>query len=252
MRIPSVESLLILAASLLAGWIVNLVVDAVPRRRAPLAVWYWPICQWPRPLAARVLRALGHDASCAACPHAPRRHVAVWIAAVILGWLAFRPAGWRSDSWLAASVVALYAWFFLAVAAIDLEHRLVLNRMVLPALPMAMVGNLLVGLPSVPSALSGAAFGFGLFLVLALAWPGAMGMGDVKLAGVIGLTVGVPGVFVAVVVCILAGGLAGFIALIGNRFRPGRTIAYAPYLALGAWTALYFGGELWTLYLHTL
>ena len=64
-------------------------------------------------------------------------------------------------------------------------------------------------------------------------------MGDVKLAGVIGLTTGLPGAIVAVTVGILAGGVAALAILVLTRFRRGVTMAYAPYLVLGAWVALF-------------
>jgi prepilin signal peptidase PulO-like enzyme (type II secretory pathway) len=37
--------------------------------------------------------------------------------------------------------------------------------------------------------------------------------------------------------------------MIGRRFDRRATMAYAPYLALGAWVALYFGGDIWQAYL---
>ncbi len=68
-------------------------------------------------------------------------------------------------------------------------------------------------------------------------------MGDVKLAGLIGLTTGLDGVILAMTVGILAGGLAALALLASRRFDRKATMAYAPYLALGAWVALYFGAD---------
>ena len=84
---------------------------------------------------------------------------------------------------------------------------------------------------------------------MALARPGGMGMGDVKLAGLIGLMTGLDGVILAMTVGILAGGLAALALLASRRFDRKATMAYAPYLALGAWVALYFGADLWRAYL---
>ena len=72
-----------------------------------------------------------------------------------------------------------------------------------------------------------------------------MGMGDVKLAGVIGLATGFNGVIGALLIGILAGGLAAAVILIRKRTARGQTIAYAPYLVLGAWAALYYGTAIW-------
>ncbi len=103
--------------------------------------------------------------------------------------------------------------------------------------------------PSLGSAAAGAALGFGVFLLAALARPGGMGMGDVKLAGVIGLITGLGGAALALTVGILAGGVAAAALLVGRRAGRRATMAYAPYLALGAWIALYFGADLWRMYL---
>ena len=85
------------------------------------------------------------------------------------GWLAWVQAGWS----LEALVLALYAWFFLTVAVIDLEHRRVINRMLLAALPLAVVVSMLSGQPPPVSALAGAALGFGLFWWLRWRGPAA-------------------------------------------------------------------------------
>jgi prepilin signal peptidase PulO-like enzyme (type II secretory pathway) len=216
-----VEGVGVLLLSLLAGWAVNVAADALPDRRAWTAVWR-------APLDNLVGSGLGAG-----------RVATVWLVALILGFLAWMQAGWS----LEALVLALYAWFFLTVAVIDLEHRRVLNRMLLAALPLAAAVSLLGGHPTPASALAGAALGFGLFLVIALARPGGMGMGDVKLAGVIGLTTGVTGTLVALAVGILAGGVAALVILALARFRRGVSMAYAPYLVLGAWVALYFSPD---------
>ena len=150
---------------------------------------------------------------------------------------------------LEAGIIALYAWFFLTVAVIDLEHRRVLNRMLLAALPVIALVIMASGTPSLRSSIAGAAIGFGVFLLTALLRPGGMGMGDVKLAGLIGLATGIAGVAIALAVGIVAGGVGGLALMVGHRFDRRATMAYAPYLALGAWVALYFGAELWQAYL---
>ena len=135
---------------------------------------------------------------------------------------------------------------------IDFEHRLVLNRMLLFAVPLVLLGNILMGTPSLTSTLLGSIAGFGFFLLLALLAPGAMGMGDVKLAGFIGLITGLSGVMAALFLGILAGGIAGIVVLIRNRFRRGKTLAYAPYLVLGTWIFLFNIVETLHIYLERL
>ena len=162
-----------------------------------------------------------------------------WLAALALGWLAYRQWGVGSQ----ALVAALYAWFFLAIAIIDLEHRLVLNRMLLPAAAIMPWLSWWLGWPGLKSSLIGAAVGFALFFLLALIYPKGMGMGDVKLAGVVGLAVGWPLILPAIVVCFVSGGVAALILLIRRRFERGHYLAYAPYLVLGAWYVIYLSAS---------
>jgi prepilin signal peptidase PulO-like enzyme (type II secretory pathway) len=226
------ELILIILLGFVGGWTVNVLADALPTAQPLRAVWAatgQALLPGPQPA------------------HAWRRRV-VLVAAALLGWVAFRQGGWS----LQAAVLLLYAWFFLAVAVIDLEHRRVLNRMLGPTLPVMLGVSLWLGMPTLVSALLGALAGFGFFLLVALLRRGGMGMGDVKLAGVIGLATGLGGVLVALVVGILAGGVAA-LALLGiTRFDRRATMAYAPYLVVGAWTALFWGQSLWAWYADSL
>ncbi|GIV75970.1 MAG: hypothetical protein KatS3mg050_0364 [Litorilinea sp.] len=235
----------VLLLGLLAGWAANWAIETLPPAReghpAGQASWAWPFHR-----LADLVAGQGQAPSSKA---AGLRTLAVWGGAFLLVTLAYWRLGWS----LQMVMVALVACFFLAIAVIDLEHRLVLNRMLLPALPFLLLAGLVIQWPRAASPLLGAAVGFGLFLAIALVRPGGMGMGDVKLAGAIGLVTGLSGIWIAVVVCIFTGGLAALALLVYCRLRGqsvrGQTMAYAPYLVLGAWAALYFGPELWRLYL---
>lgn len=227
---------MVLGLSLAAGWAVNVAADALPAGQPLAGCWRRP---W-QAVAGLVRGAPGFVRDGRSW-----RALAVWCAALIAGWLAYRRFGVS----LEAVVIALYAWFFLAVAVIDLEHRRVLNRMLLAVLPFSVAASLLLQQPRPASALAGAALGFGVFLLLALVRPGGMGMGDVKLAGVIGLATGLGGVALAMAVGIVAGGVAGLTLLVYRKLDRRATMAYAPYLSLGAWVALYYGADLWRVYL---
>jgi prepilin signal peptidase PulO-like enzyme (type II secretory pathway) len=111
--------------------------------------------------------------------------------------------------------------------------------MSLPAAGLALAASFVPGLPGPASALVGGLAGFGLFIALALLGRGAMGMGDVKLAGVIGLMLGYPAGLQALAVGILMGGLAAVGMLLARRVKRKSYIAYAPYLSLGALVVLY-------------
>jgi leader peptidase (prepilin peptidase)/N-methyltransferase len=227
-----------LLLSLVAGWLVNVLADTMPERRSIGETWWWSVCLLPTALQAKLgltTRTSGGQA------RRPWRYLLIWCAALLLGWFAYQQAGLSVTGF----ILALQAWFFLAVAVIDLEHRRVLNNMLLPALPVIVLFDLITGLPSPTSALLGAFTGFALFLLLAMIRPGGMGMGDVKLAGLIGLATGFNGVVGAMMIGIVTGGLAAVIILLRNRSLRGQTLAYAPYLVLGAWAALYYGVHTW-------
>lgn len=222
------ELSLIILLGVIGGWAVNVLADALPTAQPVRTIW---AATWQAFLPGPQLA------------QAWRRRV-VLLVAIGLAWAALRQGGWNVQS----AVLMLYAWFFLAVAVIDLEHRRVLNRMLGPALPVMIGVSLWLGVPTPASALLGALAGFGFFLLVALLRRGGMGMGDVKLAGLIGLATGLGGVLVALVVGIFAGGVAALALLGVTRFDRRATMAYAPYLVVGAWAALFWGEALWGWY----
>jgi leader peptidase (prepilin peptidase)/N-methyltransferase len=135
------------------------------------------------------------------------------------------------------------------VAAIDIEHRIVPNRVLAPAALIALLLWLLADPDRLlENLIAGAAAG-GFLLVAALAYPGGMGMGDVKLAAVMGFFLGravAPALLVGFAVGVLVG--AGIMAARGMEARK-QAIPFAPYLALGGVVGQLFGGDLIDWYL---
>ncbi|MBX3014247.1 MAG: prepilin peptidase [Caldilineaceae bacterium] len=222
-----VTGLGMMLGGLWAGWLVSWLADTLPTRQDWRATWRWPFER---------LKLLPATSATQPRP-ALWRYLLIWLAAILLGWLAVSQLG---QGWAARSV-AVQAWFFLAVAVIDLEHRLVLNRMVLAALPVLLLIKLVAGFSTFTAALLGGLAGFGVFLLIALLLPGGMGMGDVKLAGLIGVATGLAGIVPALMIGIFAGGIASIVILAAHRFRRGQHMAYAPYLVIGAWVVLFTG-----------
>ncbi|HTY97576.1 MAG TPA: prepilin peptidase [Solirubrobacteraceae bacterium] len=128
------------------------------------------------------------------------------------------------------------------VALIDLEYRIIPNRMT----AAAAIAALLVGTALDPSGepgrlIAGIAAG-GFLLLAALAYPAGMGMGDVKLAGVLGLMLGAA-VAPALLVALLAGVGFGAFVMAHRGVAAGRKTAvpFGPFLALGAVFAVFLG-----------
>ncbi|MEZ4661907.1 MAG: A24 family peptidase [Caldilineaceae bacterium] len=228
----------VLCLSAIAGWAVNLIANTVPKGLSLRQNWDLPF-KWI--MRFRSLEIDDHGALVDMTSNLFGRHIAVWVLTAYLGSVAYL----ASDSFVHALALSVQAWCFLTIAVIDIEHRLVLNRVLLWMLPIIFLCNAIAGLPSFSSSILGGAAGFALFLALAIAWPGGMGMGDVKLAGVIGLATGISGVLVALFMGILSGGIAAIAILLFTRMRSNATMAYAPYLVFGAWIALYSGSRFW-------
>jgi leader peptidase (prepilin peptidase) / N-methyltransferase len=151
--------------------------------------------------------------------------------------------GADSDLLLELPFVAL----LIAVAAIDLEHRIVPNRLVVPAAVWGVLAAALVATPELPELLAAGAAAFLALLLAALAYPAGMGMGDVKLAGVMGLYLGLsvaPALFAA----FLAGSLVGVGLLVRRGGGRKLGVPFAPFLALGGLIGLLAGPDLIDLY----
>jgi leader peptidase (prepilin peptidase)/N-methyltransferase len=157
-----------------------------------------------------------------------------------------------------AVMLAAFAAVQIAVAAIDLELRIIPNRIMYPAYPVFAVVILVGWLLDRPLDPARAGIGMlaygGFYLVVAMIAPRGLGMGDVKLAGLIGLVLGSLGlryVGVAAGAAILSGGVGGIAALMLGKGRKA-AIPFGPYLAAGALVAVVWGEPIASWYLETL
>jgi leader peptidase (prepilin peptidase) / N-methyltransferase len=146
----------------------------------------------------------------------------------------------------------------LAVGAIDLELKIIPNKITYPAFPafaLAIVVGWAVGQDLDPiRALVGALAYGGAFLLIAIIAPRGLGMGDVKLTGLIGLVMGSLGlryVGVAAGAAILLGGLGGILALLAGRGRKS-AIPFGPFLTVGALVAVFWGERIAAWYLRSM
>jgi len=152
------------------------------------------------------------------------------------------------DAWLGLVLVLV----LVPVALIDLDHRIIPNRITGPAAVAAIaIGALTRPEHLTEQLIAGLAAG-GFLLLTALAYPRGMGMGDVKLAAVLGLFLG-RSVGVAMLVALVAGTLVGVAIMVRKGTAQGRKTAvpFGPFLALGGVVALLAGAPVVTWYLHT-
>jgi leader peptidase (prepilin peptidase)/N-methyltransferase len=136
---------------------------------------------------------------------------------------------------------------------IDLDTRKIPNRITGPAAVGAILAGLLLKPSAVPTQLIAGAAGFLFLFVFALANPKGLGMGDVKLAGVLGLYLGGP-VVVALFAAVVAGALAGLGVIAHRGVRVGRKtgIPFGPFLAVGGVVAILAGHPILHWYAHHL
>lgn len=167
----------------------------------------------------------------------PRRQTLVLIALpTLFALLAWRQVG-SGDVWAAP----FFAAILVLLAIVDLEQRRVPNIVVLPATVVAL--GIAWQNEALPLAIGGAALAFAVFLAFyalgrRLYGPGALGMGDVKLAGLIGAMVGLEWIAPALALGVLLAGAAAAVSLLSGRARRDSLFPYGSFLALAAVSVL--------------
>jgi leader peptidase (prepilin peptidase)/N-methyltransferase len=233
--------------ALALGSFLNVVAARVPLRRSVVRpasacmscshelAWYdnVPVASW--------LWLRGRCRSCGTGISA--RYPAVELATAALVAACFVKFGLSGEAFLAA----FFCVVLVVLSAIDLEHRIVPNRIVLPAALVVLLAH--TALDPSPEWLLGALGASGFLLVAALAYPAGMGMGDVKLALLLGAMLGR-----LVGVGLMLGMLAALVPSVYLLARHGSAarkmgIPFAPFLALGAVIALFVGHSLLDAYL---
>lgn len=141
-----------------------------------------------------------------------------------------------------------FAALLIAVSEIDLEHRIIPNKLLLPAAVWGLAGGAVLRTDNLPELVASGAGAFTFLLVAALIHPKGMGMGDVKLAGVMGIYLGAS-VVPAMLIGFLAGSVLGVVMLVRDGVAARKSgVPFGPFLALGGFVALLAGHDLIHLY----
>jgi leader peptidase (prepilin peptidase)/N-methyltransferase len=154
------------------------------------------------------------------------------------------------DGTLDITLGLLLVTALIPITLIDLELRLIPNKITLPAAVAAVVAGVILDVSFVPEQLIAGAAAGGFFLLAAILYPRGMGMGDVKLAGMLGLYLGravAPAIFIALIAGVLVGAIV--IARVGARAGRKTAVPFGPFLALGGLVALFVGDGLVDAYL---
>lgn len=164
-----------------------------------------------------------------------------------------------------AGILALVAFLYLAavsvaLALIDLDTHKLPNAIVLPSY---LVGAVLLGAAALVdgdyAALLRAGIGMAAlwisYFLMAVAYPGGMGFGDVKLAGVLGLFLGYLGwgqLAVGAFAAFLLGALFALALVLARKAVRGSGIPFGPWMLAGAWVGILAGAQVWGGYLSLL
>lgn len=234
---------------LVVGSFLNVVIYRVPRRESIV----WPASHCPEcganisprdnlPLISYVLLR-GRCRNCKA-RISPRYPFAEALTAFLFGAAAYE---------FGLSLILLPALVLIgtlvALSGTDLTHRILPNVIVGP---LALIGFVLSVIAH-PSSwwvylVSAVAVGGGLF-TLALAFPGGMGMGDVKMGGMLGAFLG-PYAALAVFVGAVAGAIVSGVLMAAGKMERRSRIPFGVFMAFGGIVALFFGRDLWNMYLQ--
>jgi leader peptidase (prepilin peptidase)/N-methyltransferase len=193
--------------------------------------------------------------------------VAVFFGAVGVWWwgVSMQQQAASSTSDIIASLLVLVAFLWLAgvsvsLALIDIDTHKLPNAIVLPSYLvggalLAAAGILNGDLDSLIRAGVGMAALWVAYFLMAMLYPGGMGFGDVKLAGVLGLYLGFVGwdaLLIGAFAAFFFGGLFAIVLVLLKKVNRKSGIPFGPWMLVGAWTGIFAGNTLFTSYLSLL
>lgn len=260
----NIETLVYALIGWLVGVFINHAADTLPRRVRLGEFPRCAFCDTPRTLMAwsAVVGYLSGRRACLGCgAPLPVRSVVVELLtpAIFVGLL------WRYGLSVHLGLLSLYSAILILVTVTDLEHHLVLNVVMVPAILLAMGGAFFNEDMTYRRALLGGGVGFlSLYGMFLLAQPVSallgrlsghevsevpFGFGDVTLGTFVGLITGLPGVFFALLITLLAAGLTAALflfvrAMIQRRYTLFTAIPYGPFLVLGGFVMMVYGTEI--------
>jgi leader peptidase (prepilin peptidase) / N-methyltransferase len=229
---------------LAVGPFLNLLIYRLPRLEKLASPPSCPECRMSRPFYAQsavlafVLRSRGRCAGCGLPPS--RLAVVAELSTAVAFWLLFLRFGASPQLLL----YSLYAGILIVVFFIDWQHHLILNRVTYPSIVAAAVLTPLLSHVTLPATLLGLAVGGIIFGVLygmgfLLYKQEVLGLGDVKLAILIGAMLGFPNVVVALFLGSFVGAVASLSVLIMRRHKGRDFMPYGTSMCAGAFAAFF-------------
>ncbi|MDA8168937.1 MAG: prepilin peptidase [Nitrospiraceae bacterium] len=152
----------------------------------------------------------------------------------------------------------VFATALVIITFIDLDFQIIPDEITLPGILLGILGAWLIlpdpfrllGGMGLKTSLIGAATGFGLYYIIAVASRGGMGGGDIKMMAMVGAVLGWKGVLLTTFAGSLLGSAVGLYLMIAKGKGRKTKIPFGPFLALGALISLFFGREVVFWYLR--
>jgi leader peptidase (prepilin peptidase) / N-methyltransferase len=248
-------------AGLAFGSFLNVVVHRVPRKESVVR---------PRsrcPSCGTTLRSIDNipvvswlvlGGKCRTCkaPISIRYPAGEALTAILWGLAVVRLGACRGCNPFDAVAFMPFFWALVCLSLIDLEHKLIPNKILYPSLAVgivmlavaAAVGD---GMGDFVRAAGGALASFAVFNVIHIISPGGMGYGDVRLSGLIGLHLGYLGwahIYAGFLIGFLLGAVIGVLLMIVGKAGRKTAVPFGPFLAAGAVIVSLWGGPIVSLW----
>lgn len=229
---------------LVVGSFLNVCIYRIPRRESIVyPSSHCPTCRQPikpydnLPLLSYLLLR-GRCRSCGSRIH--YRYPLVEAA----GGIGFALVVGRFGLSVSALIGLIFFSALLVLAGIDLEHQILPDLITLPGIPLGLLMGMLLPEASLLSSAEGLVLGGGIFYLVALLSRGGMGGGDIKLAAMIGAFLGWQRLLLTIFLATLFGSVVG-IPLLALKLKGRKDpIPFGPFLSLGAFISLIWGGSL--------
>lgn len=237
----------------LAGWPVGVAInhaaDILPTRQTIRQRPHCPACSERRPSLAwsALLAYLSRQTVCPNCGQQRDRLARSLIVELVTPFL-FGFLGWHYGPSVSLGLVSIYTAILVLVTVTDLEHRLILNVVIVPAIILATIAAFFTPDLSWRAAVVGGAVGFILSYLAALLARGGLGGGDVTLSTFLGLILGFPNILLSLLFGVFLGGFVAFLLLLSRRVGMKTFIPYGPFLTTTGWIMLIWGNEIWAYY----
>ena len=237
----------------LVGWLagvgINHAANILPQRRTLRQKPRCPACSTARPLPAWsgiVALGSGHQI-CYRCGRPQRRFTRIVIVELAMPvFFAFLWGRYGPSPHLA--LISIYTVILALITVTDLEHRLIFNVVILPAILLGIAAAFFTPELTWPAALVGGAVAFVLAYLAALFARGGLGGGDVTLSTFLGLIIGFPHVLLSLTFGVFLGGFVALGLLLSRQVGMKTFIPYGPFLTITGWIMLIWGTEIWAYY----